>query len=561
MIFKGAPRFLSGAFVSDGALTLTWAPPAAGTFSGTILNYILELTPVAPSKNTWAYGTDPEFNITHITLSSTNTIYTHPANQLYPFTHYSVRAAAETSTEGIGSFSAPVLVENSNSVPSGEPIDVEVILPEVDPLSFPPSAFQLIVSWSSPAGMWVNNTPITSFLVTTNSTILDHPLIEEVVVEWSPEDTSPKKFTLFLSDLNPHTQYDIQVSTIAWGGKSEPSSLVTARTRENIPKIAPQGISLLQRSPNSLTFSWKPVLENDPGAHGEIIGYSLYHTPAGDIDCIGISCEPPEECKEVGRCEFGECIYLNKANGSLCDDGNPFTENDICSDGICVGVPTGGHISQRIPSRTINVNTRSHGAAFFPPLKEMWFPAWTGTTVYRHDYHGNYFQTFVSPLNSIMGMWAEPETGFYYIARWTNRFCSKIGPYPVSTIIWSFSPPGTASVGGVSANDQFAYCMTTNSPIVYVLNKDTGQQVRVLNLRGGAIGSLQGSLAVIQDKLYYGTGGFIYRHNLNDGQFDGFRLQVHQTISNMLFTGRDICISNGASVLYCYQVRSFKSWS
>eukprot|EP01084_Bolivina_argentea_P059207 108079_1 len=42
--------------------------------------------------------------------------------------------------------------------------------------------------------------------------------------------------------------------------------------------------------------------------------------------CIDGSCDPAN----------GKCI--NKNNNNDCDDGNPCTENDICSNGLCGGI-------------------------------------------------------------------------------------------------------------------------------------------------------------------------------------------------------------------------------
>lgn len=69
---------------------------------------------------------------------------------------------------------------------------------------------------------------------------------------------------------------------------------------------------------------------------------------ARDYVCKSGACEPqtveectaPSQCEELGGCdpEHG-CIYVPKGADERCDDGDPCTENDVCSgsDGTCAG--------------------------------------------------------------------------------------------------------------------------------------------------------------------------------------------------------------------------------
>ena len=71
------------------------------------------------------------------------------------------------------------------------------------------------------------------------------------------------------------------------------------------------------------------------------------------------------------------------------------------------------------------------------------------------------------------------------------------------------------------------------------------------------VGSLHGGLAVVGNKIYYGKGSSsrtVYRHNLDDGQFDGYSFSTRVNIYNMAFTGQDYCISANNNNVYCYRV-------
>lgn len=550
---QGAPRHLSGAFVSDGAITLTWAPPQAGSFSGSITEVHVRFQPLAPPGYTWAFG-NTTFQPSIVILGGAATSYTHPISQLVPYTSYSVKLAILTDTSSdLGPFSEPITIEHTGELPSGQPRDVIISQPAVDPTSFPPIATQLIVEWKAPVGLWLNNTPIYGFEVTATSTALTTPKVNVEQLSWLEDDPSDRKFTTAFTELNPHTEYTVHVRSLGMGGPSTPSESVIGKTRDYFPSISPQNVTMVTRTPHSLFLRWDEISSSHPGSNGEIVGYSIHHVPTADIDCVGVRCVRTSECQELPRCEFGECIYTNKPNGTLCDDGNVNTVDDVCMDGLCIGMQQNEHISHGVLTRTLSMNTRSHGAGFIPWANEFWFPLWSGTTIYRFDSMGHYLGTFSTSQNNIMQVWADNDpVHYYYLARWSSRDCVKIGPYPATTVIWRYSTP--SNTGGVSTDDNYAYCIPTSSNLVYVLDKETGSQVNTITLSGGATSTLYGAFFVVKDKIYYGTGNRMYRYSLVDGTFDNFQFQMQVSITNIFFTGQDVCVSTGSTAIYCYRV-------
>eukprot|EP01060_Flectonema_neradi_P001270 TRINITY_DN1074_c0_g1_i1.p1 TRINITY_DN1074_c0_g1~~TRINITY_DN1074_c0_g1_i1.p1 ORF type:complete len:1376 (+),score=388.89 TRINITY_DN1074_c0_g1_i1:61-4188(+) len=55
--------------------------------------------------------------------------------------------------------------------------------------------------------------------------------------------------------------------------------------------------------------------------------------------CVGVVCQAVDDCHEVGVCkpQTGKCTSPPKCDGSFCDDNDPTTWNDQCTNGICQG--------------------------------------------------------------------------------------------------------------------------------------------------------------------------------------------------------------------------------
>src|SRR5439155_1557743 len=58
--------------------------------------------------------------------------------------------------------------------------------------------------------------------------------------------------------------------------------------------------------------------------------------------CAGtdaIACPAPDQCHQAGVCDpaTGRCSNPSEADGTACNDGNPCTRADTCSQGVCSG--------------------------------------------------------------------------------------------------------------------------------------------------------------------------------------------------------------------------------
>eukprot|EP00756_Hemistasia_phaeocysticola_P033180 Hpha_TRINITY_DN16452_c0_g5::TRINITY_DN16452_c0_g5_i1::g.161336::m.161336 len=55
--------------------------------------------------------------------------------------------------------------------------------------------------------------------------------------------------------------------------------------------------------------------------------------------CLGSFCKQPPACHGDGGCDVktGLCVYPTLPNDTFCDDGNPATIDDICTNGFCAG--------------------------------------------------------------------------------------------------------------------------------------------------------------------------------------------------------------------------------
>ena len=326
-----------------------------------------------------------------------------------------------------------------------------------------------------------------------------------------------------------------------------------------LPTLAPTGLTIDNVTTTTFDLSWDELLNatfHANSSSSDIFGYRIYHQASGDRGCNLVSCAVPNQCQEEPTCIFGQCTYPSKPNNTACDDGNDDTKGDHCVSGECVGTSFNVHVNDNAPVfYHMMMDTRSYGGGFFPRLNEFWYPEWSGSTVYRYSRDGTYIASFNTGVGSTKQLWGEPDSMYFYLSTWDNNECVKRGPFPSNNHVWAYRPQPLDTVGGVSTDATYAYCIQYSRSTLHMLDKMTGQLDRKVELTGGSIGGLHGGLAVVGNKIYYGrTGSTVYRHNLEDGKFDGYSFSTQEDIYNMAFTGQDYCISANNNNVYCYRV-------
>ena len=205
---------------------------------------------------------------------------------------------------------------------------------------------------------------------------------------------------------------------------------------------------------------------------------------------------------------------------------------------------------------THSMNTRSHGGGYIPFHNEYWYPQWSGRTVYRYDNNYKYLGAITLSRDQIMDINGDPNSDFYYTANWGHNTVAKWRydfKAKKETHYWTFNLGSTA--GAVVADDKYVYAMRSGGNTVWVIDKNTGKQVKTMGLSNWQGGSSYGSMHIFAGKLYVGTTSrWIHRYNLSNGSFDGTRIYAANNIYNSAFDGKRICISPNSSTVYCHHI-------
>ena len=197
---------------------------------------------------------------------------------------------------------------------------------------------------------------------------------------------------------------------------------------------------------------------------------------------------------------------------------------------------------------TVSMNTYSHGGGWSPKYKEYWYPQWAGSTVYRYNEAYQAVGSFDSGQGEMMQLAGDAD-GSYYTANWGQNTVTKRAGLS-STLLWSYNIGTTA--GGVAADANFVYAMGNGGLQVWKLDKATGALVETFNLVGGGTGSLNGGLAVVGGEIFVGRADSnLYRYSLTTKQLLG-NVGLATNIYNVAFNGRDYCMSNNSSTVWCY---------
>ena len=126
------------------------------------------------------------------------------------------------------------------------------------------------------------------------------------------------------------------------------------------------------------------------------MGYAVHYELGYDVDAKGSVCLAVDECHLPGEVVRGHCSNPPRDWNFPCDDADPETLHDSCQAGKCTGLrlPTAELEPPSLREHVLFANTRSHGAGYFPPTEEYFFPQWSCCGVYRYDRGGMYTGQF-----------------------------------------------------------------------------------------------------------------------------------------------------------------------
>ena len=197
----------------------------------------------------------------------------------------------------------------------------------------------------------------------------------------------------------------------------------------------------------------------------------------------------------------------------------------------------------------VSMDTHSHGGGYSPKYREFWYPAWSGTTVYRHDMSYQQIGSFSSGTGDMMQLWGDID-GTYYTANWGNDRVRRFQDKSASQI-WEFHLGSTA--GGICTDGTYVYAMRESGNTVWKLNKANGQQIEQFTLPN-VPNNLYGGLVCTPGRLYYGrSDGSVRIYDLNTKTELG-SFNVGSGISNMSFDGQVMYTSPNSSTVTRYKL-------
>ncbi|XP_042142403.1 Down syndrome cell adhesion molecule homolog [Ixodes scapularis] len=106
---------------------------------------------------------------------------------------------------------------------------------------------------------------------------------KEVAGSWQKDarqlEVSAANTTAVLDDLQPITSYHLRVLSVNQLGRSDPSSMISVTTDEEVPSKPPEELVVVPVTSQILKASWKPP--PNFSAHGRIRGYYVGYKPLG----------------------------------------------------------------------------------------------------------------------------------------------------------------------------------------------------------------------------------------------------------------------------------------
>ncbi len=99
---------------------------------------------------------------------------------------------------------------------------------------------------------------------------------------------------------------------------------------------------------------------------------------AGCLDGVPVDCSGLGGVCAEGVCSVGECtlVPIPTADGAACDDGDPTTSDDVCSQGVCAGSPNCGALGFPCPE-SLGFSCEDPGWCVSADGLEVWVPPGT----------------------------------------------------------------------------------------------------------------------------------------------------------------------------------------
>ncbi|XP_047741687.1 Down syndrome cell adhesion molecule-like protein 1 [Hyalella azteca] len=241
---------------------LSWTPPESDAGVPTSLTgYVIQA-----HEETDASVSDSQQTGSKIEVLVSGSSLSHRVSGLLPYTWYSFSVAAQNGV-GRGTSSGPLRHRTQEEKPSAPPSNVQVVSS---------SSRSLRVTWMPPPRN------------ASHGRLLGYYLgirlrLPSTMDDASDEDSAYNFTTVgdthtIVTDLHPHSFYDVIVRAFNSRGAGPSSDPVLGQTLQDTPSSPPASVSCSPSSAHSLTVSWRPPEER--GRNGVIVAYHLAYSPS-----------------------------------------------------------------------------------------------------------------------------------------------------------------------------------------------------------------------------------------------------------------------------------------
>ena len=223
----GSPRDLQGT-ASKQSILLTWIGPVAVDINGEITTYEVHYAGTLEDKSnrTIKVGNITQYNLGQLEVDET----------------YLIQVRVYTSV-GPGPYTSWIAIRTLEDAPTSPPTDVT---------SLAHSSTQIEVLWKPPIKKGQNGV-ITKYeveLTAVSSSYIDKQSVGGNIDLYT------------FTNLKPYRTYRIRVAAKTKAGVGPYSEPITERTMEDIPRLAPKSLHIMNVTSRTVTIGWTPVPED-----------------------------------------------------------------------------------------------------------------------------------------------------------------------------------------------------------------------------------------------------------------------------------------------------------